>query len=117
MRVPALFVAFLALSAFAAAQGAEEKQLALYKKAYEVAKKNLAAKPKDPKVKQAFVVAGDRFAMATMTAPSLPPRAKYSGALRLYREVLKVDPKNKEAANNSKMIIDIYKQMGRPVPN
>ncbi len=117
MRLPVIFVAFLALSAFAGAQGAEDKQLAVYRKAYEAAKKNLSAKPKDPKVKQAFVVAGDRYAMATMTAPSLSPKVKYPGALRLYREVLKVDPKNREAANNSKMIVDIYKQMGLPVPN
>lgn len=117
MRLPVIFVAFLTLSAFAGAQGAEEKQLALYRKAYEVAKKTLSSKPKDPKVKQAFVAAGDRYAMATMTATSLSPKIRYPGALRLYREVLKVDPKNKEAANNSKMITDIYKQMGRPIPN
>lgn len=120
MRAPILFAAILALSAFAGAQGgaaAEDKQLASLRKAYESAKKSLSAKPKDKKLQQAFVVAGDRYALATMMAPSLSPKVKYPGALRLYREVLKVDPKNREAANNSKMIIDIYKQMGKPVPN
>lgn len=115
MRIPTVL---LVLAAFvtAGAQTSPEKALATYKKAYLAAKKNLAAKPKDKKTRAAFIVAGDRYATATMTADSLPPRVKYRAALQLYREVLKVDPKNKEATNNSKMIIDIYKSMGRPVP-
>ena len=120
MRLPVLVVAIFALAALAGAQKVqtpEDKQLAQYRKEYEAAKKTLSAKPKDKNAKQTFVVAGDRYAMAMMTAPSVPPKVKYPGALRLYREVLKVDPKNKEAANNSQMIIDIYKQMKRPVPN
>ena len=115
MRLPALLAAFALLAATACAQTAAE--IANYGKAYAAAKKALAAKPKDKKLQKAFIVAGDRYATATMNAPSLPPRTKYREALRLYREVLKVDPKNKEAANNSKMIVDIYKSMGRPVPN
>jgi tetratricopeptide (TPR) repeat protein len=114
MRLSAI-LALVVLAASVVAQTPAE--LTAYGKAYAAAKKALAAKPKDKKLQKAFVVAGDRYATATMNAPSLPPRTKYRGALRLYREVLKVDPKNKEAANNSKMIIDIYKSMGRPVPN
>ena len=102
--------------ALAGAQSPADKTLATYKKAYLAAKQSLAAKPKDKKVRATFVAAGDRYATATMTADSLPPRIKYREALRLYREVLKVDPKNHEASNNAKMIVDIYKSMGRPVP-
>ena len=115
MRIPTVLLVLVAFVA-AGAQTPPDKALANYKKAYLAAKKSLAAKPKDKKAQTAFVVAGDRYATATMTADSLPPRTKYREALRLYREVLKVDPKNREAANNSKMIIDIYKSMGRPVP-
>ena len=115
MRLPTVLLVLAAFVA-AGAQIPAEKALANYKTAYLAAKKRLAATPKDKKVRAAFVVAGDRYATATMTADSLPPRTKYRDALRLYREVLKVDPKNREAANNSKMIIDIYKSMGRPVP-
>lgn len=113
------FVALLALlAAFAAPSfGQSPAELAGYEKAYQAAKKNLSAKPKDKKSKAAFIVAGDRYATATMTAPSLPPKVKYRAALRLYREVLKVDPTNHEAKNNSDMIVSIYKQMRRPVPN
>ncbi len=114
MRLPALLAALVLVVASATAQTAAE--ISAYGKKYESAKKALAAKPKDKKLKQAFVVAGCRYGTASMNG-DLPARVKYRQALRVYREVLKVDPKNKEASNNSKMIVDIYKQMGRPVPN
>jgi tetratricopeptide (TPR) repeat protein len=116
MRTPALLAAALLLAVSARAQTDEKKELATYQKAYSAAKKILAAKPKDPKVRSNFVAAGNRLATRTMTADSLPPRMKYPTALRLYREVLKVEPKNYEAKNNSEMIISIYKSMGRPIP-
>lgn len=93
------------------------KDLAGYRVAYEAAKKKLSESPKDAKALSDYIAAGNRFATGTMTADALPPRTKYRDALRLYREVLKVDPANKEAKNNSQMIIDIYKSMNRPVPN
>ncbi|RYG26306.1 hypothetical protein EON82_03915 [bacterium] len=117
MRFPAILVAIVALIPFAFAQKPVDKQLAKLQTAYATAKKALAAKPKDKKVRAAFVVAADRYATAMMVESTLPPRMRYPGALRIYREVLKVDPKNVEAKNNSKMIVDVYKSMGRPVPN
>jgi tetratricopeptide (TPR) repeat protein len=116
MRFPAILVAIVALIPFAFAQPAGNKQLVKFQAAYSSAKKALAAKPKDKKVRAAFVVAADRYATSMMVESTLAPRLRYPGALRLYREVLKVDPKNPEALNNSKMIIDVYKSMGRPVP-
>jgi hypothetical protein len=115
MRFPVLLAAFALLAATAFSQTPAE--MTKYGKDYEVAKKALAAKPKDKKVRAKFVETACRYGTASMYSPSVPPRVKYRQALRLYREVLKIDPKNKEASNNSKMIIDIYKQMGRPVPN
>lgn len=113
MRLSAI-LALVVLAASVVAQTAAE--IGIYGKKYESAKKALAAKPKDKGLQKAFVVAGCRYGTASMNG-ELPPRVKYRQALRVYREVLKVDPKNKEAGNNSKMIIDIYKSMGRPVPN
>lgn len=66
--------------------------------------------------KKAYIDATVKFATATMTSPELDAKVKYKAALKLYREALKLDPKNEEATNNSKMIEDIYKSMGRPVP-
>ena len=113
MRLPTLILtSLLAVAAFAQTPA----EVAAYGKAYDAAKKSLAAKPKDKRLQKAFVVATDRYATATMNAPSLPPRMKYPTALRLYREALKVDPANHEAKNNADMIVSIYKSMGRPVP-
>ncbi len=115
MRRAILFLA-VALAAGAHAQSQEAKQLAEFRAGYVKAKAALAAHPNDRKAKRAFVAAGDKFALATMTAESLPRKTKYVDSLRIYREVLKVDPQNGEAKNNSQMIVAIYKQMGRPIP-
>ncbi|MBK8550106.1 MAG: hypothetical protein IPL53_03230 [Ignavibacteria bacterium] len=47
----------------------------------------------------------------------LPPRDKYKPALQRYRRVLELDPKNEEAMANKTEIEDIYKSMGKPIPN
>jgi tetratricopeptide (TPR) repeat protein len=44
------------------------------------------------------------------------PRVKYRAALIDYRRALQLDPTNAEAKANKKQIEDIYKMMGRPVP-
>ena len=46
----------------------------------------------------------------------LPPMRKYPAALRAYRKVLDYDKTNAKATANIKTIEDIYKSMGRPVP-
>ncbi len=46
----------------------------------------------------------------------LRPNVKYPRALHFYREVLKTDPKNKQAKDAANMIVAIYKSMGRKVP-
>ena len=52
-----------------------------------------------------------------MNDPATPPRMKYPTALREYRKTLEYDKTNKKAQESIKTIEDIYKQMGRPVPN
>ncbi len=51
-----------------------------------------------------------------MLDQSIPPRTRYPEALRLYRQALALDPKNKVALEDRKTIEGVYKQMGRPVP-
>jgi len=94
----------------------DKAQLAQFLSAYKVAKSNFAKNPKSTSAKTRFIAATDRFALASMTTGTLDRKVKYRQALHLYREVLKIDPKNHDASNNSALIISIYKQLGRPVP-
>lgn len=47
---------------------------------------------------------------------NLPAKEKYRPALKYYRKVLELEPKNQEAAANKKQIEDIYESMGMPIP-
>jgi hypothetical protein len=40
----------------------------------------------------------------------------YKYALRDYRRTLRYQPDNQQAQNSVKTIVDIYKSLGRPVP-
>jgi hypothetical protein len=121
MKMRLLLLPLIALAATASAQSgpataADKKQMVELEGAYKAAKASLAHHPMDPTAKKTFAVATDRYATAMMTTQTLTPHQRYPGALRLYREVLKVDPKNKEASNNAAMIISVYKSMHRPIP-
>jgi tetratricopeptide (TPR) repeat protein len=85
----------------------------------------------DPKAKELYTKAetaeksGDKdaqiksymeFANYMMFTANVPPRAKYRPALKMYRKVLALDPKNDEAIKNKAQIEEIYKMMGRDVP-
>lgn len=113
-------VAVLALSVGACPQSSKADQekaaLAKLQQAYTKAGAAYVKKPKSSEAKKAYVAATVKLGTATMTSPSLGPKEKYPRALRLYREALKIDPKNKEALDNKKMIEDIYKSMGREIP-
>jgi tetratricopeptide (TPR) repeat protein len=94
----------------------------------DAAKKNITAKKYDeaiaqlekakqtPEVKKtladAYLAKGDSM----MYNDAMPPRVKYPGALKAYREVLKYDKDNKKAHENVATIEGIYKSMGRPIP-
>ena len=95
----------------------DRQQLKDFQTAYEKAKKSLAAHPKSTSARHEFVVSTDRLATATMTSLVLGPKDKYPKALRLYREALKIDPKNREASSNAKLIEDVYRSMHRPIPH
>ena|SRR2546430_622347 len=78
--------------------------------------KQVKAAPKDAKVKMQAADAHYKAGHAMMMSPTLAPRVKYRGALAHYRQTLALNPKHKEAAAEKKTIEDIYKQMGRPIP-
>jgi len=99
--------------------------------AVEQARKNISAKKYDeaitqleaayktkpsPDVKKALADAYLAKADSFMTDDSVPPRVKYPTALRSYREVLKYDKDNKRAQEGISTIENIYKSMGRPIP-
>jgi tetratricopeptide (TPR) repeat protein len=52
-----------------------------------------------------------------MFEADMNPKDKYKPALTRYRRVLELDPNNQEAMVNKSQIEDIYKSMGKPIPN
>jgi len=51
-----------------------------------------------------------------MSDTTIPPAKRYPEALKLLRQAVQLDPANKKAASDKKMIEDVYKQMGKPLP-
>lgn len=80
------------------------------------AREALAKNPKDANLTKAAVDAIYEEAEAVLVAPKLTPKEKYPLSLKLYREVVKLDPNFQPAKDSIKTIEDIYKSMGRPVP-
>ncbi len=120
MKRTALSLATLALMVGAFAQMGEPSKkdveaLKNLETKYTASKKAYEAKKND-KTKKAYVDATVLFGHESMISPALPPKQKYPQALRLYREALKLDPKNPVATKELKLIEDIYKSMGRPIP-
>ena len=77
----------------------------------------LKTSPKDTvAIKAALADANMALGDFNMFNEQMPPFRKYPAALRAYRQVLTYDKANKKAATNIKTIEDIYKSMGRPVP-
>jgi tetratricopeptide (TPR) repeat protein len=56
------------------------------------------------------------YGHAQMTDSALSPKVKYRGALKSYRQALKLNPNHKQAKADKDMIESIYRQMGRPIP-
>ena len=94
----------------------EQAKLDRLKKGYVAAKAKYTKQPKNTNLKKNYIEATVAYGNAMMTSPVLSAKQKYPGALRLYREALKLDPKHKVALANKKTIEDIYKSMGREIP-
>ena len=103
-------------SAQQATQQVSDAKLKALEAGYKSAKADFAKKPKDAKVKQAYINATFAVGMGRMYSVSLSPHERYSTALSAFREVKKVDPKHKEANKNYDLIVSIYHSMKRPVP-
>lgn len=127
MRVLLIGVALLGavVASSQAAKGSDPnkaldaKELAMLKslEAKQVAAKAKFVKaPKDAAMKKAYIGSTIKLADAVLVSPALAPRAKYPKALKHYREVRKVDPKNAHAKQQIDLIEGIYKSMGRPIP-
>ena len=83
---------------------------------YRTAKGVYERSPGNKTAKEAFVAAAVKFGHESMMTTELDPKIKYKQALRIYREVLEIDPENEVAKPESEMIVKIYEQMGKPVP-
>lgn len=88
---------------------------ALGKKVAE-AEAQLASNPNDPAKKKALADALYQQGHAIMYDENLPPRQKYPPALKLFDRVLALEPTHEGASKNKDVIVQIYKSMGRPVP-
>jgi hypothetical protein len=94
-----------------------DKSLVPLEKAFNDSQAKLKKSPKDAKVKKAYVDAAYKYGHTVMTSQGkLPSRVMYRAALALYRKALAVDPKHQPSLNDKKMIEDIYKGMGMPIP-
>jgi tetratricopeptide (TPR) repeat protein len=96
----------------------EEKKLTVADAQAQVKTAEAAYKknPKDTAAKKTYAASLADLGHATMLDQSIAPRKRYPDALTLYRQALKIDPTNKTALDDKKMIEDVYKSMGRPIP-
>jgi tetratricopeptide (TPR) repeat protein len=72
--------------------------------------------PKSAEYKKALANAHFANGNFMMNNANMPPMRKYPGALRAFRKTVELDPTNTQAKTHIKTIEDIYKSMGRPVP-
>lgn len=116
---PLLIIFAIAAGLFAADSVIDQAKKKVADKKYDEAISQLEtsyrAKP-TPELKKALADANLAKADDFMSNDNVPPRVKYTTALRSYREVLKYDKENKKAKDNIATIESIYKSMGRPIP-
>lgn len=94
----------------------EKKSIAKLVKNQAAAKIAFQKKPKDPKVKKAYVESNVALGLQYTYAGTVDRKEKYKLALRHLREALKYEPNHKDAKAMHDQIVNIYKSMGRPVP-
>ncbi len=94
-----------------AALRADKKANELYAKVKAIEESGKASEKKAELVKAYMEFAN----YMTFSAP-VPPAIKYRPALKAYRRVLELEPAHAEAQKNKTQIEEIYKAMGRPIP-
>lgn len=90
------------LAAIAAARAQRAKSGAAYR-----------ANPKNAKLKKAYVFDTVKLGMHLMYSTALPPKDKYKPALELFKEALKLDPKNQDAKKAAAQIEEIYRMIAK----
>jgi hypothetical protein len=96
----------------AAAAGSHEERLKTVEQLEAAYRQN----PDDGGAKAKLIAAKYEYASRLMEDPDVPPRQKYRPALKAFNEILALEPGHKEAAARKKIIEDIYRSMGMPVP-
>lgn len=97
----------------------DKKELAMLaglEKKHVAAEAAFKKKPADAKLKKTHLDAARKLADAVLVSPALAPKDKYPKSLRLYRGIVKVEPKNAHAKKQIDLIEGIYRSMGRPIP-
>lgn len=72
--------------------------------------------PKDAAKRKAYAQTLADLGHATMLDQKIPSVKRYPAALKTLRQAVLLDPANKQAQADKKMIEDAYKSMGRPIP-
>jgi hypothetical protein len=72
--------------------------------------------PADAGVKARLIATKYDYATALMADPQVRPMEKYPTALKAFKEILAMEPEHAKAAEQKQVIEDIYRSMGRPVP-
>lgn len=72
--------------------------------------------PKDEATKKKLVQATYDLGFKIEMDNSLQPFIKYRQALKLFRRALEIDPEHKDSIAQKEQIENIYRSMGRPVP-
>jgi hypothetical protein len=96
-------------------ESGKDDKVAVYKKEAEDADEQYLKDKSDANKRNAIaknLAAGNYM----MFDANVPPKEKYRPALKYYRRVLELDPKNDEAEKNKTRIEEIYTQMGMPIP-
>ena len=76
----------------------------------------LAKKPKDAKLKKQVALLNFKVGHARMHNMTLTPHERYAVSLRYFRRALALDPGLKAAKEDKDQIEDVYRSMGRPIP-
>jgi hypothetical protein len=124
LRLLPLLLALIALPVLAAAQPAppvkpdtkELAKLAKLDKAQAAAKAAYLKNKTNAKLRQAYIDTSMAAGKAYRITPAVGSRVKYPKSLRYFREVRKVDPKNKDAIMYIEEMESIYRSIGKPIP-
>lgn len=90
--------------------------LALVEKVRQCQKEYEAA-PQNTTLKRQLIAAKMEYGNALRDLGQSGPRIYYPAALRMYRQVLALDPNHQEAVEKKREIELIYQSMGRPIPD